>query len=66
MTQSQSRPRTPANWHPAGQEREGLWILTRLRDFVAAFGARPSALATPYRFDPPPTPPSPGPRHAGG
>ncbi|GGI67833.1 TrkH family potassium uptake protein [Pseudarthrobacter scleromae] len=34
MTQSQSRPRTPANWHPAGQEREGLWILTRLRDFV--------------------------------
>jgi len=34
MTQSQSRPRTPANWHPAGQEREGLWILTRLRDFI--------------------------------
>ena len=34
MTQSQSRPRTPANWHPAAQEREGLWILTRLRDFV--------------------------------
>ena len=34
MTQSQSRPRTPASWHPAAQEREGLWILTRLRDFV--------------------------------
>jgi trk system potassium uptake protein len=33
MTQSQSRPRNPASWHPA-QEREGLWILTRLRDFV--------------------------------
>lgn len=33
MTQSQSRPRNPASWHPA-QEREGLWILTRLRDFI--------------------------------
>ncbi len=34
MTQSQSRPRNPASWHPASQEREGLWILTRLRDFI--------------------------------
>src|SRR4051794_17953344 len=34
MTQSQSRPRTPATWHPPAQEREGLWILTRLRDFI--------------------------------
>ncbi|WP_258803331.1 TrkH family potassium uptake protein [Pseudarthrobacter sp. NS4] len=34
MTQSQSRPRNAASWHPAAQEREGLWILTRLRDFV--------------------------------
>lgn len=34
MTQSQSRPRNPATWHPPAQEREGLWILTRLRDFI--------------------------------
>lgn len=34
MTQSQSRPRNPAIWHPPAQEREGLWILTRLRDFI--------------------------------
>jgi Trk-type K+ transport system membrane component len=33
MTQSQSRPRNPASWHPA-EEREGLWIFTRLRDFI--------------------------------
>ncbi|TLM84385.1 TrkH family potassium uptake protein [Pseudarthrobacter sp. NamE2] len=34
MTQSQSRPRSAAIWHPAAQEREGLWLLTRLRDFI--------------------------------
>ena len=37
-----------------------------LRAFVAAFGVRPSALATPYRFDPPPTPASPAAAHTGG
>ena len=34
MTQRQSRPRNPASWHPAALEREGLWIFTRVRDFV--------------------------------
>lgn len=34
MTQSQSRSKSPANWHPGNPEREGLWIFTRLRDFV--------------------------------
>lgn len=34
MTQRQSRPRNPASWHPAAPEREGLWIFTRLRDFI--------------------------------
>ncbi|CAM3125435.1 Ktr system potassium uptake protein B [Arthrobacter ulcerisalmonis] len=34
MTQSQSRPRNSANWHPSAEEREGLWIFTRIRDFI--------------------------------
>ncbi|MCU1563534.1 MAG: potassium transporter Trk, partial [Arthrobacter sp.] len=34
MTQSQSRSKSPANWHPVPQEREGLWVFTRLRDFI--------------------------------
>ena len=34
MTQSQSRSKSPANWHPGTPEREGLWIFTRLRDFI--------------------------------
>ncbi|MGO4494145.1 TrkH family potassium uptake protein, partial [Arthrobacter sp. 2YAF22_2] len=34
MTQSQSRSANPASWHPGQPEREGLWIFTRLRDFV--------------------------------
>lgn len=34
MTQSQSRPRHPAIWHPAAPDREGLGIFARLRDFV--------------------------------
>ncbi|RAX44491.1 hypothetical protein DQ354_15300 [Arthrobacter sp. AQ5-06] len=34
MTQRQSRPRNPASWHPAAPEREGLWIITRVRDFI--------------------------------
>lgn len=34
MTQRQSRPRNPATWHPAAPEREGLWVFTRLRDFI--------------------------------
>jgi Trk-type K+ transport system membrane component len=34
MTQSQSRSPDPTTWHPGQPEREGLWIFTRLRDFV--------------------------------
>ncbi|HSO89727.1 MAG TPA: potassium transporter TrkG [Arthrobacter sp.] len=34
MTQSQSRSKSPANWQPGAPEREGLWIFTRLRDFI--------------------------------
>ena len=34
MTQSQSRSKSPASWHPGTPEREGLWIFTRLRDFI--------------------------------
>ena len=34
MTQRQSRSTSPANWHPAAPEREGLWIFTSLRDFI--------------------------------
>ncbi len=34
MTQSQSRSPSPGSWHPGQPEREGLWIFTRLRDFV--------------------------------
>ncbi len=34
MTQSQSRSKSPASWHPGIPEREGLWIFTRLRDFI--------------------------------
>ena len=34
MTQSQSRSTSPTNWQPGMPEREGLWIFTRLRDFI--------------------------------
>ncbi|WP_427129372.1 TrkH family potassium uptake protein [Pseudarthrobacter sp. S9] len=34
MTQSQSRSTSPASWHPGTPERDGLWIFTRLRDFI--------------------------------
>src|SRR3954471_16584994 len=34
MTQSQSRSTSPANWQPGLRERDGLWIFTRLRDFI--------------------------------
>lgn len=34
MTQSQSRSKNPASWQPNVPEREGLWIFTRLRDFI--------------------------------
>ena len=34
MTQSQSRSTSPANWQPGTPERDGLWIFTRLRDFI--------------------------------
>ena len=34
MKQSQSRSTHPASWHPGQPDREGLWVLTRLRDFV--------------------------------
>ena len=34
MTQSQSRSKSPANWQPGTPEREGLWVFTRLRDFI--------------------------------
>lgn len=34
MSQSQSRSTTPANWQPGQPEREGLWIFTRVRDFI--------------------------------
>ena len=34
MTQSQSMSPSPASWHPGQPEREGLWVLTRLRDFI--------------------------------
>ncbi|MFF2030097.1 TrkH family potassium uptake protein [Arthrobacter sp. NPDC058192] len=34
MTQSQSRSTSAANWQPGMPERDGLWIFTRLRDFI--------------------------------
>ncbi|WP_211879321.1 TrkH family potassium uptake protein [Pseudarthrobacter albicanus] len=34
MTQSQSRSTSPASWQPGRPERKGLWIFTRLRDFI--------------------------------
>jgi trk system potassium uptake protein len=34
MTQSQSRSTSPESWQPGTPEREGLWIFTRLRDFI--------------------------------
>ncbi|MBT2515055.1 TrkH family potassium uptake protein [Arthrobacter sp. ISL-30] len=34
MTQSLSRSKSPATWQPVQPEREGLWIFTRLRDFI--------------------------------
>ncbi len=34
MTERQSAPRSPARWHPAEPEREGLGIFPRLRNFV--------------------------------
>ncbi|WP_309074812.1 potassium transporter TrkG [Paenarthrobacter sp.] len=34
MSQSQSRSTSPTNWQPNQQEREGLWIFTRVRDFI--------------------------------
>ncbi|SDK64232.1 TrkH family potassium uptake protein [Arthrobacter sp. ok362] len=34
MTQSQSRSTSPASWQPGTPERDGLWIFTRLRDFI--------------------------------
>ncbi|GAA2845878.1 TrkH family potassium uptake protein [Paenarthrobacter ilicis] len=34
MSQSQSRSTSPAHWQPNQQEREGLWIFTRVRDFI--------------------------------
>ncbi|WP_427006295.1 TrkH family potassium uptake protein [Pseudarthrobacter sp. H2] len=34
MTQSQLRSTSPASWQPGRPEREGLWIFTRLRDFI--------------------------------
>ncbi|MEV7662915.1 potassium transporter TrkG [Paenarthrobacter sp. NPDC089316] len=34
MSHSQSRSASPTNWQPIQQEREGLWIFTRVRDFV--------------------------------
>ena len=34
MSHSQSRSTSPSNWQPIQQEREGLWIFTRVRDFI--------------------------------
>ncbi|GGJ13484.1 TrkH family potassium uptake protein [Paenarthrobacter histidinolovorans] len=34
MSHSQSRSTSPSNWQPVQQEREGLWIFTRVRDFI--------------------------------
>jgi len=34
MSQSQSRSASPSNWQPNQPEREGLWIFTRVRDFI--------------------------------
>ncbi|MDR6639961.1 potassium transporter TrkG [Paenarthrobacter nitroguajacolicus] len=34
MSQSQSRSTSPTNWQPNQPEREGLWIFTRVRDFI--------------------------------
>ncbi|WP_284980129.1 potassium transporter TrkG [Arthrobacter sp. fls2-241-R2A-200] len=34
MSQSQSRSQSPANWQPTHQDRQGLWIFTRVRDFI--------------------------------
>ncbi|MCU1542080.1 MAG: potassium transporter Trk, partial [Arthrobacter sp.] len=34
MTQRQSRSTSAVTWQPGPPEREGLWIFTRLRDFV--------------------------------
>ncbi|MCU1531486.1 MAG: potassium transporter Trk, partial [Arthrobacter sp.] len=46
MTQSQSRSKSPASWHPGTTEREGLWIFTRLRDFIDSIAnSSPARLA---------------------
>ncbi|MFS2089283.1 TrkH family potassium uptake protein [Paenarthrobacter nicotinovorans] len=34
MSHSQSRSTSPSNWQLIQQEREGLWIFTRVRDFI--------------------------------
>src|SRR6476469_10854101 len=46
MTQSQSRSTSPASWQPGMPEREGLWIFTRLRDFIDSIAnSSPARLA---------------------
>jgi len=46
MTQSQSRSTSPANWQPGKPERDGLWIFTRLRDFIDSIAnSSPARLA---------------------
>ena len=46
MTQSQSRSKSPASWQPGMPEREGLWIFTRLRDFIDSIAnSSPARLA---------------------
>ena len=46
MTQSQSRSTSPASWQPGTPEREGLWIFTRLRDFIDSIAnSSPARLA---------------------
>jgi trk system potassium uptake protein TrkH len=46
MTQSQSRSKSPANWQPGTPERNGLWIFTRLRDFIDSIAnSSPARLA---------------------
>lgn len=46
MTQSQSRSTRPASWQPGMPERDGLWIFTRLRDFIDSIAnSSPARLA---------------------
>ncbi len=46
MTQSQSRSKSPASWHPGAPERDGLWIFTRPRDFIDSIAnSSPARLA---------------------